>query len=69
MRKDMLVKQRCIVLFFITRDQTEKTESKDSQEIEELGYDWRLAYSYIVSGYFHNLSTRFKIFFFSSLAA
>lgn len=40
MRKDiMLVKQRYIVLFFITREQTEITESKGSQEIKELGYD------------------------------
>ena len=58
----MLVKQRCIALFFFTREQTEKTESKGSQEIKELGYDLRLVYSYIVSGYFHNLSTRFKTF-------
>lgn len=35
----MLVKQRCIALFFIPREQTEKAESKDSQEIKELGYD------------------------------
>ena len=35
----MLVKKRCIALFFITREQMEKTESKGSQEIKELGYD------------------------------
>ena len=40
MRKDiMLVKQRCIALFFFTREQTEKTEKKGTQEIKELGYD------------------------------
>ena len=35
----MLVKQRCIALFFFTREQTEKTERKGTQEIKELGYD------------------------------